>query len=130
MPVGQGLSLFRLLDENYVTFDPTAYNHLFDKELEKVIARTSDAKHRETLERMRGFNWLAYIAASVRRQASVSVLATPDSCGTSARGGFRGEDRGEEANGDGGEAGSAGVRCHRYRRSVSVLRTALARYNP
>ncbi len=77
MPVGQGLSLFRLLDENYVTFDPTAYNHLFDEELEKVIARTSDAKHRETLERMRGFNWLAYIAASVQAAGFRERLGDP-----------------------------------------------------
>jgi hypothetical protein len=52
--------------ENYVTFDPTQYNRLFDDELEKVIARTSDPAHRQILERMRGFGWMSYIAASVR----------------------------------------------------------------
>jgi hypothetical protein len=62
----QWLSRLRLLDETYFTFNPTQYDRLFDEELEKVIARTSDAQHRQALERMRGFNWLAYIAASVR----------------------------------------------------------------
>ena len=54
------------LAETYVTFDPKQYDQLFDEELEKVIARTSDAKHRQALERMRGFGWLGYIAAAVR----------------------------------------------------------------
>ena len=64
----QWLSQLRLcpLDETYFTFDPREYNELFDKELEKVIARTSDAKHRQALESMRGFNWMGYVAASVR----------------------------------------------------------------
>ena len=60
------LSRFRLLGENYFTFDPAEYNELFDKELEKVIARTSDAKHRQALESMRGFGWISYIGAAVR----------------------------------------------------------------
>ena len=64
----QWLSQLRLcpLDETYFTFDPAEYNELFDKELEKVIARTSNAKHRQALESMRGFNWMGYVAASVR----------------------------------------------------------------
>ena len=64
----QWLSQLRLcpLNETYFTFDPKEYNELFDKELEKVIARTSDPKHRQALESMRGFDWIAYIAASVR----------------------------------------------------------------
>ena len=64
----QWLSQLRLcpLDETYFTFDPKEYNELFDKELEKVIARTSDAKHRQALESMRGFGWISYIGASVR----------------------------------------------------------------
>ena len=33
--------------EHYVTFDPKAYDRLFDEELEKVIARTSDPAHRQ-----------------------------------------------------------------------------------
>jgi hypothetical protein len=52
--------------EHYVTFDPAQYNRLFDEELEKVIARTSDPTHRQALEHMRGFNWMSYIGASVR----------------------------------------------------------------
>ena len=54
------------LAESYVTFDRDQYNRLFDEELEKVIARTSDPAHQQILERMRGFNWVSYIAASVR----------------------------------------------------------------
>ena len=61
----QWLSQLRLV-ETYYGFDPTQYNQLFDEELEKVIARTSDAKHRQSLEGMRGFGWMSYIAASVR----------------------------------------------------------------
>ena len=45
---------------------PQAVRPLFDEELEKVIQRTRDPAHRQILERMRGFNWLSYIAASVR----------------------------------------------------------------
>ncbi len=62
----QWLARLRLLDESYFTFNPTQYDRLFDAELAQVIARTSDPAHRQALERMRGFNWLAYIAASVR----------------------------------------------------------------
>jgi hypothetical protein len=64
----QWLSQLRLcpLDETYFTFDPKEYNELFDKELEKVVTRTSDAKHRQALESMRGFGWVGYIAAAVR----------------------------------------------------------------
>ncbi len=54
------------LVETYYTFDPAEYNHLFDQELEKVIARTHDPAHRQALEGMRGFRWLGYIAAAVR----------------------------------------------------------------
>ena len=57
---------FRLLGENYFTFDPKQYNQLFDQELEKVIARTTDPAHHQALEGMQGFNWMSYIAASVR----------------------------------------------------------------
>ena len=60
------LARLRLLGETYFTFDPKEYNELFDKELEKVIARTSDAKHRQALESMRRFNWMGYVAAAVR----------------------------------------------------------------
>ncbi len=62
----QWLAQLRLLGENFVTFDPKEYNHLFDQELEKVIQRVRDPAHHQTLESMRGFNWLGYIAAAVR----------------------------------------------------------------
>ena len=52
--------------QTYYSFDPTQYNRLFDEELEKVIQRVQDPAHRQILERMRGFNWVGYIAASVR----------------------------------------------------------------
>ncbi|MGO9110088.1 MAG: hypothetical protein ACLP9L_12720 [Thermoguttaceae bacterium] len=54
------------LQETYFSFDPKQYNELFDQELEKVIAKTRDPAHRQALERMQGFNWMGYIAASVR----------------------------------------------------------------
>ena len=60
------LRLQSLLAESWFTFDPQAYNRLFDEELEKLAARVRDPAHRQVLERMRGFNWLAYIAAAVR----------------------------------------------------------------
>jgi hypothetical protein len=52
------------LVETYFTFDPAQYNQLFDDELQKVSA--SSPEHGEALERMRGFNWVGYIAASIR----------------------------------------------------------------
>jgi hypothetical protein len=59
-------TFWQWLQETYITFDPQAYDRLFDEELEKVIARTSDPKHRQALERMRSFDWMAYVAAAVR----------------------------------------------------------------
>ena len=61
----QWLAQLRLL-ETYFSFDPQEYNELFDQELQRVIARTSDPAHRQALEGMRGFNWMGYVAASVR----------------------------------------------------------------
>jgi hypothetical protein len=55
----------RLL-ETYFTFNPEQYNQLFEQELEKVIQRVSDPAHRRSLEELRGFQWIQYIAASVR----------------------------------------------------------------
>ena len=52
--------------ENYFSFNPQEYNELFEKELQKVIARVQDPTHRQALEGMRGFRWVSYIAASVR----------------------------------------------------------------
>ncbi len=54
------------LQETYFGLDPKQYNQLFDEELERVIAKTRDPAHREALEKMRGFNWIGYVAASVR----------------------------------------------------------------
>jgi hypothetical protein len=54
------------LHETYFTFNAQQYNQLFVEELEKLIQRVSDPAHRQILEKMRGFNWLSYIAASVR----------------------------------------------------------------
>ncbi len=62
----QWLSQLRLLAEHYFTFNPSEYNALFDDELEKTIQRTQDPAHRQILERLRGFNWVGYIAQSVR----------------------------------------------------------------
>jgi hypothetical protein len=60
------LARLRFLGETYFTFDPKEYNELFDKELEKAVQRTRDPAHRQALEGMRGFNWMGYVAASVR----------------------------------------------------------------
>jgi len=59
------LAQFNLI-ETYYGLDPAEYNNLFDAEMEKVIERVRDPAHREALERMRGFRWMSYIAASVR----------------------------------------------------------------
>ena len=61
----QWLSHLKLI-ETYYGLDPAEYNHLFDMELEKVIARTRDPAHRQALESMKGFHWISYIAAAVR----------------------------------------------------------------
>ena len=53
------------LVETYYTFDAQQYNQLFDGELEKLIGTVTTPEHRAALERMRGFNWVGYIAASV-----------------------------------------------------------------
>ncbi len=57
------LSRLRLI-ETYFSFSPPQYNELFEAELEKLSASTPE--HREALERMRGFNWVGYIAKSLR----------------------------------------------------------------
>jgi hypothetical protein len=59
------LSQVKLLAETYFSFDPRAYDKLFDDELEKVIARVRDPTHRQALERMQGFDWLAYVSSWV-----------------------------------------------------------------
>ncbi len=60
------LADLRLLGENYYTFDPKAYDTLFNDELQKVISRTSDPTHRQVMQSMLGFRWTGYVAASVR----------------------------------------------------------------
>jgi hypothetical protein len=57
------LSRLRLI-ENYFTFDAGEYNHLFSDELARLSVSSPD--HREALFRMRGFNWVGYIAKSLR----------------------------------------------------------------
>jgi len=57
------LSRLRLI-ETYFSFDPAQYNRLFDDELGKLSV--SSPEHRAAIERMRGFNWVGYIAKSVR----------------------------------------------------------------
>ena len=50
--------------ETYFTFDAAQYNRLFDDELAKLSA--SSPEHRQAIERMLGFNWVGYIAKSLR----------------------------------------------------------------
>ncbi len=57
-------TFYEWLAEVYFSFNPAQYNQLFEDELEKVSA--SSPEHREALERMKGFNWTGYVAASVR----------------------------------------------------------------
>ena len=57
------LSQAGLLAETYFSFNPQAYNQLFDDELEKVIARVRNPR---SLEHLRGFDWLAYVSSWVR----------------------------------------------------------------
>lgn len=52
------------LIETYFSFDVGQYNRLFDDELGKL--RAVAPGHQEAIERMRGFNWVGYIAKSVR----------------------------------------------------------------
>ena len=54
------------LSETFYGLDPVQYNRLFDEELDALTRRVADPAHRQALERLRGFNWLGYIAASVR----------------------------------------------------------------
>lgn len=52
------------LIETYFSFDAGQYNQLFDDELAKLSV--SSPEHREALERMRNFNWVGYVAKSLR----------------------------------------------------------------
>jgi hypothetical protein len=60
------LAALRLLGETYYSFSAADYDKLFSDELEKLIRRVHDPAHRRIMERMRGFNWVSYIGASVR----------------------------------------------------------------
>ena len=53
-----------LFIETYYSFDPQQYNQLFNDELGKLSM--SSPEHRQAIERMRGFNWVGYIAKSLR----------------------------------------------------------------
>jgi hypothetical protein len=59
------LALLSRLTEAYFTFDPQAYRQLFEDELEKVIQR-ADPAHRQSLEQLRGLDWVGYIAKGLR----------------------------------------------------------------
>ena len=58
------LAFLSRLTETYFSFDAGQYNQLFEDELQRLAV--SSPEHRQALERMRGFNWVGYIAASVR----------------------------------------------------------------
>jgi hypothetical protein len=88
------LDRLRLL-ETYFTFDAAQYNALFEGELEKLIQRVMDPTHRQVLERMRGFNFIGYISASVnnagihnyrQRQEATADVASKLLMGTLFRG--------------------------------------------
>jgi len=59
------LAQFRFA-ETYYGINPQDYDRLFDDELGKMVGRVRDSARRQALERMRGFRWMADIAASVR----------------------------------------------------------------
>ncbi len=52
------------LIETYYSFDPSQYNRLFDDELKKL--RASTPSHQQAITGMQGFDWVGYIARSVR----------------------------------------------------------------
>jgi hypothetical protein len=60
------LARLRLI-ETYYSFDPGQYNQLFQEEMEKLLQRITNAAHRKELEAMKDFDWVGYIASSIRR---------------------------------------------------------------
>jgi len=60
------LKLQAAVNETYVTFDPKQYDAIFDAELEKLITKVRDPARLRSLQEMRGFKWLGYIATAVR----------------------------------------------------------------
>jgi hypothetical protein len=59
------LTWLRLI-ETYYSFDAGQYNRLFEDELAKLIGTVSTPDHIEALERMRNFNFVGYIARSLK----------------------------------------------------------------
>lgn len=47
-------------------FDPAAYNQLFRQEIESLSHRLTDPRQRQDLEHQSDFDWVGYIAASLR----------------------------------------------------------------
>jgi hypothetical protein len=47
-------------------FDPTAYNQLFQQEVDSLSHRTTDPRQRQDLADLEDFDWIGYIAASLR----------------------------------------------------------------
>jgi hypothetical protein len=47
-------------------FNPVAYDRLFDDQLEKLLPNLTDSTERSRLEKLLGFRWTNYIAASLR----------------------------------------------------------------
>jgi Arc/MetJ family transcription regulator len=57
------LNLWLLLREH---FDPVAYNQLFRQEIESLSRRLTDHRQRQDLANLEDFDWVGYIAASLR----------------------------------------------------------------
>lgn len=55
-----------LLIEGADHFDPESYNPLFRSELEALMPRVNDFQRRQSLLKMRDFNWAGYILAALR----------------------------------------------------------------
>ena len=58
------LAFLSRLTETYFSFNAAQYNQLFADELQRLSV--SSPEHRQALERLGGFNWTGYIAASLR----------------------------------------------------------------
>ena len=58
----------RLFIESYYDLDADAYNRLFDEELDRLRKHLTDSRHLDAVERMRNFNWIAYIFSALRRE--------------------------------------------------------------
>lgn len=58
------IALLARLTEAYYSFDPQQYNQLFNDEVGKLSV--SSPEHRQAISRMKDFNWVGYIAKSLR----------------------------------------------------------------